>query len=366
MEKKKNKIFEYLEWRGDLDFDASPFNEVDAGILCLLSYLDYTGLISKDFSGDTLSLEKISSLYFGRNLPYDLRVLDLLNVCAKTKRFSSVLVCGLFEELDAKAEKQFCGLTFLLPIKKKQAIVVFRGTDVTLVGWKEDFNMTFTYPIPCQEEALKYLEKATSCLHGFNIVLAGHSKGGNAAIYASNLCSKKAYNSLSCIYTFDSPGFDKKLVDTSIFLRSVNKVKAFVPKDSIIGMLMEFPCSFKVVESDAFGFMQHDIFSWEVKCSNFVQRDSLTNFSINAKRIMTKWLESLDMNHRQKIVEVLFNILAECGINEVADFEKKSFSTVVTALKLFTGLDSVSKEYVLKALGLFFKAAYEKNDVGDI
>ena len=192
MDKKLNKVFDYLEWRGDLDFDASPFNEVDAGILCLLSYLDFTGLVPKEFSGETYSIKKVDSLYFGRALPPDLRIIDLLRACGKTRRFGDILPYGHVSKLDGEEEKQFCGITFVLPCKKKKACIVFRGTDVTLIGWKEDFNMIFTYPVPSQEEALIYLEKSTAAMKNYELILAGHSKGGNAAIYASSLCSQRA------------------------------------------------------------------------------------------------------------------------------------------------------------------------------
>lgn len=363
MDKSMYKIFDYLEWRGDLDFDASPFNEVDAGILCLLSYLDFTGLVPKDFAGETYDIKKIDSLYFGRVLPPDLRVIDLLRACAKTVRFSSILPYGHISQFDKEEEKQFCAISFVLPSKKKETCIVFRGTDVTLIGWKEDFNMIFTYPVPFQEEALKYLEKATAAFRNHTVYLAGHSKGGNAAIYASSLCSQRAFNKLTQIYTFDSPGFDKELVDTSLFSRPNKIVKSFVPKDSVIGLLMENPSSYSVVESDAFGFMQHDIFSWGVKANTFLRRDSLTSFSVNVKKTMTKWLESLDLNQRREFVNSLFRILEECNIREVRDFEKISFSTVITALKSFSDMDTTSKDCIHNALKLFFKAAHERNDI---
>lgn len=363
MEKKLNQLFDYLEWRGDLDFDASPFNEIDAGILCLLSYLDFTGLVPKEFSGETFSIGKIDSLYFGRALPSDLRIIDLLKACANTKRFSKIMPYGHISKLDGDEEKQFCGITFILPSVKRQACIVFRGTDVTLIGWKEDFNMMFTYPVPCQEEALIYLEKAVMSLKKYDLFLAGHSKGGNAAIYASSLCNNRVYNRLKFIYTFDSPGFDKDLVDISLFTRPKDKINSFVPKDSVIGMLMENPTSFFVVDSDAFGFIQHDIFSWGVKVTTFQRCDTLSSFSINVKKTMTRWLELLNMDQRQKVVDVLFGILDDCGIKEIGDFEKNSFSTIVSGLKLFAELDSTSKDCVLKALGLFFKAAHERNSV---
>ena len=104
MDKKIYKVFDYLEWRGDLDFDASPFNEVDAAILCLLSYLDFTGLVPKEFSGETFDIKKIESLYFGRALPSDLRIIDLLRACAKTKRFSKILPYGHISKLDGEED----------------------------------------------------------------------------------------------------------------------------------------------------------------------------------------------------------------------------------------------------------------------
>ena len=114
MDKDIYKVFDYLEWRGDLDFDASPFNEIDAAILCLLSYLDFTGLVPKEFSGDTYSIKKIESLYFGRALPSDLRIIDLLRACGKTRRFGDILPYGHVSKLDGEEEKQFCAISFVI------------------------------------------------------------------------------------------------------------------------------------------------------------------------------------------------------------------------------------------------------------
>jgi hypothetical protein len=183
------------------------------------------------------------------------------------------------------------------------------------------------------------------------------------AIYASGLCSSKALNRLKYIYTFDSPGFDKDLVDTSVFSKLSNKISSFVPKDSVIGMLMEVPTAYTVVDSDAFGFSQHDIFSWFLKGISFQRKDTLSSFSIGVKKTMTKWLELLDLSQRRDFVNSLFKILEECKIYEIRDFEKISFSTVVTAIKSFSDLDSTSKECVLKAIGLFFKAAHNREEI---
>ena len=365
MEKKVNRIFEYLEWRGDLDFDSSPFNEVDAAILCLLAYLDFTGLIPKDFSENSRTIKEVDTHYFGRNLPYDLRIIDLLHECAKTKRFCSVVPIGLVSELDDEEEKQFCAISFILPSKEKQVCIVFRGTDVTLIGWKEDFNMIFTFPAPFQEESVFYLERAVSNLKNYNFYVAGHSKGGNAAIYSTSLCSQKTFSKINKIYTFDSPGFDAGLADTTVFERPKEITSAFVPKDSVIGMLMDMPIPYSVVDSNVFGLVQHDVFSWEVHGTQFKKIEKLSNFSINVKKTMTKWLELLDLSQRRQVVNLLFGILEDCNIKEIKDFENISFSTVVTALKSFSDLDSTSKDCLSKALGLFFKAAINRNELDD-
>ena len=173
MQKTEFNFFDYLSWRGDLSFENSPFNEVDGLILCAVVYLNFDGILADSFQNKK-TFEEVSNefvnlsdynerSFLGAMINKD--TARLLQVCALTKRFSQINVCGYREIFDKEKEEQFAALTFILDDKKQTRVVVFRGTDDSLTGWKEDFNLAYKPVIPSQLHALEYLENAYKSLH---------------------------------------------------------------------------------------------------------------------------------------------------------------------------------------------------------
>ena len=64
-----NNVLAYLEWRGDLSFSQSGFNEVDNLILSLLSYFDFKEMLPAPGEGE-ISVEQACQVYFhDRDMP---------------------------------------------------------------------------------------------------------------------------------------------------------------------------------------------------------------------------------------------------------------------------------------------------------
>ena len=190
-------VLDYIAWRGDLPLDVVPFNEIDALIFCEFAYLKLKGIVPEEVGTDGVTLKEAAALFFGSEdveersdmgILFGKNVVNLFKIMAASDRYKNLELCGFVERLDTVYEKQFAAITVLLG--DGSSFIVFRGTDDSLVGWKEDFNMCFMTPVPCQEEALNYLIHAASRLPG-NLRVGGHSKGGNVSIYSSTFCGKK-------------------------------------------------------------------------------------------------------------------------------------------------------------------------------
>ena len=149
--------------RTELDtFDGRGFCTVDS---LVLSWLAYTRLPADDPAlapalgwegvrlADLYRAEYFATYYAG--MWGEEPGLDLLAAVAASPRFRDVRVMGYVDAIDPQAEKQFAAMTFRLT--EDLSYVAFRGTDASLVGWKEDFNLAYRCPVPSQTEAARYL-----------------------------------------------------------------------------------------------------------------------------------------------------------------------------------------------------------------
>ena len=316
-------LFDYLDWRGDLTFEHAPFSEIDNLILSELSYIDFSGLLQDGFS-ESLSLDDASerlsqyrledTVETGLLLPKT--ILPLFYMAAKTERFRDVRLTGFAVRSDAESETQFAAVTFLLG--DGTAFVAYRGTDDTLVGWKEDFNMTFLPVIPAQSYALQYLSEMAE--HSSELLrIGGHSKGGNLAVYAAASAPLSVQKRIVQVFNNDGPGFSRAFLDSQGYARIRDRVQTIVPKTSIVGMLLEHEGEYTVVESTQSGLFQHNGFSWEVCGTKFVRAEALTEDSRFVDRTLKNWVGEMDDETREAFVEAVYAILSSTGGETLAD-----------------------------------------------
>lgn len=316
-------ILDYLAWRGDLSFSASPFNEVDNLILSELAFIDFGGVLPEDLS-EALTLREAASLLseyreedmveLGVLLPKEL--VPLLYKAAESERFGSIALCGYECRTDTVSELQFAAVTML--IGDGTVFVSYRGTDDTLVGWKEDFNMSFLSVVPAQAYAARYLDRIAA-LYPHELRLGGHSKGGNLAVYAAANASLDTQKRILCVYNNDGPGFLREFLDSPGYIRIRDRVRTIVPQTSIVGMLLEHECAYTVVKSVQNGLFQHDGFSWEVLGTGFVVLDDRTRDSKLVDRTLKNWVTSIEPEERERFVEALYAILSSTSASTLSD-----------------------------------------------
>jgi len=267
---------DYVKWRSDITFAMSPLNEVDALIFTELSYLPFEHFVPTVTSGEKMLLSSVADKFFdvfdedksiGAIIPGPY-IIRLFRTLSKTKRYSDIKMWAFINNISKDKEMQFSALCF--SYDSKHTYIAFRGTDDTLVGWKENLNMAIHTPIPSQTEGKLYVEQIASITKD-KLILGGHSKGGNIAVYSGLSVDKKIQKRIEKVYNFDGPGFTDKFIDTVTDSVAVSKIVNYMPKSSTIGRIFDFIGAHFIVKSFNRGVQQHDAFSWDVLGAEFVQ-----------------------------------------------------------------------------------------------
>lgn len=301
-------ILDYLAWRGDLPLSRVPFGAVDALALSALSYVRFDTLVPSGAEGSVPlgeAAEKFLSLPRGRfRCAEDL---DLLRALARSPRFAPMELCRYADRFVPREETQFSALT-VLP-GDGSACLAFRGTDGTLVGWKEDFNLSFLDVVPAQLEAADYVQRFAAGFFG-PLRLCGHSKGGNLAVAGASLCPAKVRDRVRAVYSFDSPGFTGYILARPGYHELLTRIRSFVPKSSVVGLLLAHEESYTVVDSSQKGLFQHDLYSWQVLGGGFVQLEEVDTGSRSLDRTLKGWLTGLTNQQRETVVDTLYQLLS--------------------------------------------------------
>ena len=360
-------MFDYLAWRGDLDFSASPFNPVDNIILSQLSYLTLDEIVPQLKDRDGISLDLAVRIFDEKSKEPDFKFTsqfredpELIRALSASKRFRNCQLFGFENCVNKDLEQQFSAMCIYTG--DNHCFIAFRGTDISITGWKEDFNMMFLDVIPSQLEAVKYLEKMAPFIAG-NLRIGGHSKGGNLAVYAASQCDKNIQNRVKAVYSNDAPGFNKKIIESPGFAEVKNKIHSYVPQDSIVGMLLEHGFNSRVIHSNENGIMQHNLYSWEVLRDDLVYVEGTTAASRFVDSTLRDWLEDQDNEQRELFIETMFNVLNSADVKSIDEFEDNKFALAGRLLKSFSGADKTAKKMMVKSLFELLDSARRNIDI---
>ncbi len=335
-------IFDYLDWRGDIPFSVDPFCAVDALILSELSYTKFENIPDDSSQISIIDAEKeffkvhtIEEILASTSLTA--RAPLLMKKMNAGARFKNTKICNYVNEIDYSNDSQFSASTFILD--DDTAFISFRGTDGTVVGWKEDFNLSYLDETAGQRSAVEYLNKIGRdfCL---KIRVGGHSKGGNFAVYAASFCNPDIQNELINVFSFDAPGFKSKVIVSDGYKNILPKIQRIVPDTSIIGTLLSHDSEKMVVKSTASGLLQHDGFSWEVLGNSFVNAE-ISDISIFIEKTLSNWLENTTDDERKLITDTVFGLFESTG-NDT--FHKMSEQKWRTTESIFESIKTIPKE----------------------
>lgn len=359
-------LSEYLVWRGDITFDEVSLNMVDALLLSQLSYLNLQGIIGKTDRKKECTLEQAAKRFwqlhteeeFEDCLSFAVRSAGiLLRDMAKTKRFGDLILRNYINRNDLTMEEQFTALEIVLG--KRESFISFGGTDDTLIGWKEDFNMCFLSPIPAQLDAKSYLESILLG-SGRKVYIGGHSKGGNLAVYSAVKCKKIFRRNILRVFNFDGPGFDKEFIESERYQEMKERVETWVPESSVVGMLLEHEEDYRVVKSSQSGFLQHDATSWEVLGAEFIRLPAVKESSRRLAAGVKEWMNGLSPEELEQFGESIFEVLTVTDAKTLADLNKDRWKSVTAIIQSFNALDKKTKDMLFDLIKAMVSANRKK------
>lgn len=337
-------IFDYLAWRKDVPFTVSPFNEVDGLVLSELIYADFSGCVAED--GEKVPLSAVRERFWQRHTKEEIMADDsftktapfLMDDMLDGARFAGTSVSWFYDVVDTAADIQLAVATFWLP--DGTAFVAFRGTDSTIVGWKEDFLLSYLPETEGQRRAAAYMDAHFSDLD-VPVRVGGHSKGGNLAVYAAVAACPAVRNRITAVYSNDGPGFLDAFTQSEAYREMLPRIISIVPEESMIGTLLSNEAYQHVVKSTASGIIQHDGFSWQVLGTRFVEVDKRSDGSYLTENTLKEWLGGMNGNDRRLFVGTLFGLLEATGAETIPQIKQDVVGALNSMRKM---LETIPKE----------------------
>lgn len=355
-------VFDYVNWRGDLSFAQDPFNEVDSVILSMICFLDFSGIVPAPHERGSITLAEAMSQMprefegdrrLGAILPDD--ILYMSHAAARAPRYMDAKLFAFENTIDEEKEMQFGALSFRL--SDGSLFVAFRGTDDTIVGWKEDFNMTFMSHIPAQERAAAYLNEVAG-RHRGPIRTGGHSKGGNLAVWSAVHCNPAVRSRILFAYSNDGPGFTREMLESYEYITMRDRCMNYVPQSSLVGMLMEHDENYQIIYSNKSGLMQHDPYSWAVCRNQYVYLEERSAFGEHSDAAIRLWLDTMEPEERHQLIDDLFELLESTGAKTLTELTQ-SKGILTSAMKTLSTYEKHRRKRLAKLFARFVAAQVE-------
>lgn len=350
------KLMDYLYWRGDLSLSRDGFNDIDTLILALLSYLPFKEIVPGVDSSEDIPLKKAAAEYAlkaakgelkttsfnpSASTSFDAALVKLLETAAECHRFEDVRLSKFEENSDLVIGRQFGAITFTLNNLERTKVAAFRGTDNSLVGWKEDFELAYKEQTPAQESAYRYLERAIG-LFSSPFTVCGHSKGGNLAVYAGSHIDILRQSRISRILNFDGPGFDFSVISPSAFTHCEKKVVNYIPEESMVGLLLDPVGKRTVLRSESRLIGQHDAFNWQVERTKF-EKGKLASTARLLEQTLKTWLTEISIAERETFLEALFEIMGASEGTAIKFDPQENMKEIKNILVKYVKLDTKTK-----------------------
>ncbi|MDO4547667.1 MAG: DUF2974 domain-containing protein [Clostridia bacterium] len=337
---------DYLDWRGDLTIDRDGFNDIDNVILSWLATLDLSGGVQSSIA------DAAGGLLRARRVDEDEPLLGRL---FSSKRFQNVKLLDFTELFDEGEQMQFAAFA---ADTGEEVFIAFRGTDNTLVGWKEDFNMAFMQSVPAQRESVKYVKKIAA-MTDKPLMIGGHSKGGNLAVYSACHCPEDIQKRVSRVYNNDGPGLSEEIMESGEYKAVSDRIRTFLPQSSIVGILLYHTEDYRVVRSTAIGPLQHHPSSWQVMGNSFVFEGELRKGSRYMDKTLKKWLESMSVDERRVMVDAIYDVMAAAEIKTFHDLIANWRASGGAIIKAAAGLPPEKRQVLKRVLGELVSAGIE-------
>lgn len=361
-------LLNYIEKYKDIDFKDKPLTKIDSLIFSVLSYENFDDLLH-----NPLTIKDVSNLFFTKYSEKELRnrvsftnkSYEILKMMASSIRYQNLILSNYINIVDEKQNIQFSAIT--LQHKNLWRYVAFRGTDNTIVGWKEDFMMCYSDEIMSQSKAVDYLNQIDSedsifrkYIKPIPIYCGGHSKGGNIAMYASAFCHLKIQKRIIQVDNFDGPGFSDKIWKKKEMVKVVHKINTYIPESSIFGRLFMHEEVSHIISSNEVGLMQHDAFSWLIENDRFIYKDQLNECSNTAINKLNEMLSEYDKPKRHEIIHTIFEMIYRLDIHTLQDIKEIGLSKGIQLVQEIVGLENEQKKILIEIIQVMFEITFEK------
>ena len=345
-------LSDYLDWRGDLRFQLDPANEADYYLISKIGCPDLTGLVPAD--AREVPLPEAVRAYRARGgndavslgVSQSPQVLESFYRLPELPRFQPLMLSGFRKNESPDQTEQFSALTVRIPDSPR--IITFRGTDDTILAWKENFRLSVMDAVPAQEDALRYLRWAMDAYEG-DFIVCGHSKGGNLAIYAASMLPARLQDRIACVYNFDGPGFQNAFLEEEGYRSLLPKLRFLVPQNSIIGLLLSSGKEPEIVACNCFGVRSHDGFTWEVLGRGFVRAGALNPGSVLFRKAMNETLSGMSLEERETFIDGFFQIMTSTGAFTLTDLTEARLGSALEIARSL-GRDREVQRFALSML----------------
>lgn len=383
-------ILDYLDWRGDIPFSTDPFNEVDSLVLSELSYCGFEGIVpglpESESETDrlytaagereekntrtlkTVSIRETAEAFWKIHTMKEIqesgtlfkRAPLLLDKLCSGARFGNMRLTGYVNKISSQKNEQMSAVTFLLD--NETTYVAFRGTDDTMIGWKEDFYFGFQKETAGQKSAAEYLNTMLCHTDDQNetghrrIIVGGHSKGGNFAVFASAFCNPSVRDQITDVYTHDGPGLLEEVTDTDEYREILPRVHSIIPEESIFGLLLECGYYHKVIRSSAKGILQHDALTWKVNRNRFEEAKAVSELSLLMERAVENWIRGMTIGERREVVDTIFTLFDETGVENLSEITTDQVRGIAELFRTYRDMNQEEKHVLRETARRLFRS----------
>lgn len=353
-------ILEYIEQYKNRNFEEVNFNEVDNIIFSAISYINLDDIVCTH-SYHKITIKEAAEKYFKRYNDKKNRMhaykqsIKVFQAIKDTTRYKDLLLYN-YSYIGNK-NQQFSAIT--IEINPKLIYVSYEGTDHLVSGWMEDFKMSYMFPVAAQKHAIRYLDRFS--MSNKEIILGGHSKGGNLALVAGMYANFVVRKKIIRIYSNDGPGLRKAQFTSKRYQETEKKLISIIPNYSLVGLLLRHTSKYQVVYSSKKGILAHDFFYWQVNDREFVQSE-LSTFSKILDKSMLEWVNEYDDFQRKMFTESLFNVFERADVHslvEIMDNKKKILKLILES----RGIDRTTKKMLRKFIWVIFEYAKDYKNI---
>ena len=358
-------LITYVQQYEAQTFQEKLVTDIDILVLTEIAYLPFDKIVSSSFEEKAaISLNQLGKEFETikekehKNNPFMITKerIQLLDVVSKSQRYKDIKVFGFMNDIDDELTKQFAAVCYQW--EEESRWIIFRGTDESLTGWKEDFMMTYSDLIPAQIDAIEYLRKQAEFFSG-SLNISGHSKGGNLSLYASAMQEEDIQHRIQQIYCWDAPGVHRSILNTEGYQRVVSKAKRYIPQDSIVGLMLESQVPYHIIESQGSGISQHSALMWNIEDDHFVELTELTKNSQLTDQTFKQWTEVVSDEDLKLFFDTFFELFFEMGVETVNDVYYNFRLYMQKFFEKAYQMDTEKREILLRVGRLLFQIRYE-------